>query len=124
MSHGRVALFLEHVYRWIKPGGVLILVVPGPRLQVCDKLLAVQFKDKKAYRLSHPESVKYKQVVLFGVRRTRREREQMKDRDVERARVRLADMSRKWEQLPSLSDAPGIVYAVPEGVPVQLEHRG
>jgi hypothetical protein len=117
-------LFLEHVYRWIGPGGVLILVVPGPRLQVCDKVLAVHFKDKKAYRLSHPECVKYKQVVLFGVRRTRREREQVRDRDVERARALLADMSRKWEQLPFLSDDPSMVYAVPESGPVQLEYRG
>lgn len=117
-------LFLDHVYRWIKPAGVLILVVPGDRLHVCDKVLAVQFKEKKAYRLGHPESVKYKQVVLFGIRRTRREREQMKDRDVERARALLADMSRKWEQLPFLSDDPGMVYAVPESGPVQLEYRG
>ncbi|MCL4499727.1 MAG: class I SAM-dependent methyltransferase [Chloroflexi bacterium] len=117
-------LFLEHVYRWIKPGGVLILVVPGPRLQVCDTVLAVQFKVKKAYRLSHPESAKYKQIVLFGVRRTRREREQVRDRDVERARALLSDMSRKWEQLPFLSDDPGVVYAVPESGPVQLEYRG
>jgi hypothetical protein len=82
---------------------MLIPVVPGNRLQVCDKVLAVQFKDKKAYRLSHPESVKYKQAVLFGVRRTRGEREQLRDRDVERARALLSDMSRKWEQLPFLS---------------------
>jgi hypothetical protein len=117
-------LFLEHVYRWIGPGGVLILVVPGPRLQVCDKVLAVHFKDKKAYRLSHPECVKYKQVVLFGVRRTRREREQVRDRDVERARALLSDMSRRWEQLPFLPDQPDLGYSIPESGPVQLEYRG
>ncbi len=48
----------------------------------------------------------------------------MKDRDVERARALLADMSRKWEQLPFLSNDPGMVYAVPESGPVQLEYRG
>lgn len=117
-------LFLEHVYRWIRPAGVLILVVPGNRLQVCDKVLAAQFRDKKVYRLSHPESVKYKQVVLFGIRRTRREREQLRDRDVERACALLSDMSRKWEQLPVLSDHPDVVCSVPESGPVQLEYRG
>ncbi len=45
---------------------MLILVVPGDRLHVCDKVLAVQFKEKKAYRLSHPESVEYKQVVSLA----------------------------------------------------------
>jgi hypothetical protein len=117
-------LFLDHVYRWIRPGGVLILVVPGDRLHVCGKVLAVHFRNKKAYRLSHLECVKYKQVVLFGVRRTRREREQVRDRDVERARALLSDMSRKWEQLPFLSDEPDLVYSIPESGPVQLEYRG
>ena len=42
---------------------------------------AANFKDKKAYRLSEAASVKYKQVVLLGVRRTRRERDQLRDFD-------------------------------------------
>ncbi len=117
-------LFLDHVYRWLTPGGILILVVPGDRLHTCDKVLAVQFKDKKAYRLSQPESAKYKQVVLFGARRTRRERDQLKDVDVERARALLSDMRRRWQQLPVLPERPNAVYPVPEGGPLQLEHRG
>lgn len=117
-------LFLEQVYRWIKPGGVLVLVVSGNRLHVCDKVLAVQFKDKKAYRLSHLESMKYNQIVLFGLRRTRREREQLRDRDVERARALLSDTSRKWELLPFLSDDPDMVYSIPESGSVQMEYRG
>ena len=28
-------LFLEHTYRWLKPGGVLVLVIPGDRLSTC-----------------------------------------------------------------------------------------
>ena len=117
-------LFLDHVYRWLKPGGVLILVIPGDRLQVCAKVLAVQFRDKKAYRVRQPESVKYKQVVLFGVRRSRRERDQLRDLDVERARTLVSGMSRKWQQLPLLPDTPDKVYSVPEGGPVQLKYRG
>jgi hypothetical protein len=79
-------VFLEHCYRWLKPSGVLILVVPGDKLYVCDEVLAVHFKDKGVYRLTAPESVKYKQVVLFGVRRTRRERDRLQDCEVSRAR--------------------------------------
>jgi 16S rRNA G966 N2-methylase RsmD len=117
-------LFLEHVYRWIKPGGLLILVVPGPQLSVCDTVLATHFKDKKAYRLSEAESVKYKQVVLLGVRRTRRERDQLRDFDVSRARTLLSEMSRRWEQLPVLPDHPETMYSIPEGGPVKLDYRG
>ena len=44
-------LFLEHTYRWLKPGGVLALVVPGDRLSTCAEILAVHFRDKAIYRL-------------------------------------------------------------------------
>ena len=60
-------LFLEHTYRWLKPGGVLVLVVPGDRFATCAEILAVHFRDKAIYRLSEPESVRYKQIVVFGV---------------------------------------------------------
>src|SRR5262249_30074477 len=40
-------VFLEHCYRWLKPGAVLILVVPGDKLHVCDQVLAVHFKEKR-----------------------------------------------------------------------------
>ncbi len=33
-------LFLEHTYRWLKPGGVLVLVIPGDRLSTCAEILA------------------------------------------------------------------------------------
>src|SRR2546430_1121812 len=68
-------LFLEHVARWIRPGGVLVMVVPYDRVCDCRTVLTPQFKDKAVYRLTEPEAVAYKQVVVFGVRRTRQERE-------------------------------------------------
>jgi hypothetical protein len=39
------ALFLEHTYRWLKQGGVLILIIPLAQLALCGNLLSVQFKD-------------------------------------------------------------------------------
>ena len=57
-------LFLEHTYRWLKPGGVLVLVIPGDRLSTCADILAVHFRDKAIYRLGEPESIRYKQVVV------------------------------------------------------------
>jgi len=30
-------VFLEQFYRWLKPGGVLVLVIPGQRQCACDQ---------------------------------------------------------------------------------------
>jgi SAM-dependent methyltransferase len=117
-------VFLEHCYRWLKPGGVLILVVPGDKLHVCDQVLAVHFKEKRVYRLTAPDSVKYKQVVLFGLRRTRRERDRLQDFEVSQARNRIHGMSRGWESLPTLADVPAAVYPIPDGGPATLVNHG
>src|SRR6266446_5023041 len=68
-------LFLEHVARWIRPGGVLVMVLPHDLVYDCRTVLTPHFKDKTVYRLTEPEAVAYKQAVLFGVRRTRQERD-------------------------------------------------
>jgi hypothetical protein len=68
-------LFLEHVYRWLRPGGVLVLVVPEQRIGECSAVLSAQIRDVRVYRLTEPESVRYRQIVLFGVRWTRYERD-------------------------------------------------
>ncbi len=85
-------IFFEHCYRWLKPAGVLVLVVPGDRLAVCGCLLAFHFKDNKAYRLGTPEAAKYKQAVLLGTRRTRREWNQLSDADLIKAQNLIAEM--------------------------------
>lgn len=64
-------VFLNHGFRWLKAGGVLVLVVAGPRLSACSDILAVHFRDKALYRLTEPEAVEYGQIVVFGVRRNR-----------------------------------------------------
>jgi hypothetical protein len=117
-------LFLEHVYRWLKPGGVLILVVPGTRLGECSAILSVHFRDVNVYRLTEPDSVQYKQIVLFGVRRTRHERDRLQDNDITRARLWYAALSREMEKAPPLSDSPDRVYSVPPGEPVRMVYRG
>ena len=79
--------FLSHTYRWLKPGGVLLLVIPVDRLAECSQILAMQFRDVRIYRLEAPECVQYKQVVVIGVRRSRREKERLTDSDITRARL-------------------------------------
>jgi len=117
-------LFLEHTYRWLKPGGVLVLVIPGDRLSTCAEILAVHFRDKAIYRLSEPESIRYKQIVVFGVRRTRRERDQLKDWDVQRAKTRLLGLARSYDELPVLRDEADKEFVVPPSGPAQLVYRG
>ena len=117
-------LFLEHTYRWLKPGGVLVLVIPGDRLSTCADILAVHFRDKAIYRLGEPESIRYKQIVVFGVRRTRREREQLKDWDVQRAKTKLLALTRTYDDLPVLPDEADKEFTVPPSGPAQLVYRG
>lgn len=118
------SVFLEQFYRWLKPGGVLVFVLPGQRLCTCDRLLATHFRDKRVYRLSAPDSAKYGQVVVFGVRRTRRERDRLRDADLTRARDLIDEMSRKWNELRVLPDEPDALFPIPESGPLKLVYNG
>ena len=118
------ALFLRHTYRWLKPGGVLILVIPVSQIAVCGNILSVQFKDAEVYRLSEPECIQYKQIVVFAIRRTRRERERLQEREISWWRLEYGRKSRNFEALPVLTDQPQHVYAVPEAASIELVHRG
>jgi hypothetical protein len=116
--------FLSHTYRWLKPSGVLLLVIPGDRLAECGQILASHFRDVRVFRLEAPECVRYKQVVLVGVRRNRRERERLTDGDITRARLYYASLARNPSQVPVLPSQPDARYEVPVSGPVQLVYRG
>jgi len=117
-------LFLDHVARWLRPDGVLVMVVPYDRIYDCRTVLTSQFKDKRIYRLTDVKSVTYKQVVVFGVRRDRRERDRMNDRAVEQANAKLRELTQWYDDIPALTDTPGEQYIVPPGPPAKLDHRG
>lgn len=117
-------VFLNHSFRWIKAGGVLVLVVAGPRLSACSDILAVHFRDKALYRLTEPEAVEYGQIVVFGVRRSPRERGQLRDSDVAQAKSRLNEIARHPEQLLPLPDVPDRSFALPAGERVSWVYRG
>jgi hypothetical protein len=55
-------VFLAHTHRWLKAGGVLVLVVPAAHVRECGDILASQFKATRIFRLTDPESVRYRQV--------------------------------------------------------------
>lgn len=64
-------VFLEHTYRWLKPGGVLVFVIPQLQLKSCARMLSENFSDLAVYRLGDPACIQYKQIALFAVRRKR-----------------------------------------------------
>lgn len=117
-------LFLEHVYRWLKLGGILVLVVPVKRIADCAVLLSNHFRDMRVYRLTEPECVRYQQVVVIGVRRTRQERDRLRDGEIIRAQLWLGSLERELQGLPPLTSAPDQLYVAPPSVPVRLVNRG
>ena len=117
-------LFLDHVYRWLKRGGVLILVIPWDHIRDCGQILAYQFRDVRVYHLTEPDSVKYKQIVVMGVRLTRSERDRLQDSEITRARTWYESLARDPEKLSSLPTEPDHQYVVLPSEPVQLVYRG
>jgi len=106
-------MFLGHTYRWLKPAGILVLVIPSERLAECSQILASQFRDARVYRLETPECVRYKQVVVIGARRSRREKERLTDGDITRARLYYATLAGNSSQIPVLPSEPEARYQVP-----------
>jgi hypothetical protein len=118
-------LFLEEFYRWLKPGGVLVMVVPADKLHSeCRTVLSTHFKDKAIYRLTEPAPARYKQAVLFGVRRSHAERTRLTDHMVSQASWKLHGSTRDYDAIPPLSDQPDRLYTVPSSSPVRIEYRG
>jgi len=64
-------VFLEHTYRWLKPGGVLVFVIPQPQLKPCARILSEHFTGLIVFLLTEPACVQYKQVAVVGIRRKR-----------------------------------------------------
>jgi hypothetical protein len=109
-------LFLEHTYRWLVEGGVLLMVVPQSRLDSSIPLVAENFADLRVFRLTAPESERFNQVALFGVRK------RMRGQDYSRNCTALREMV--WRRdMPTLqgNETP---YRVPASGSTQLVYRG
>jgi hypothetical protein len=118
------AMFLNHTFRWLIPGGVLLLVIPAERAAECAQVLGSNFKRCRVFRLCDQESVRYRQVLIAGVRRTRRERETLRDREISEARFRFATLGREYECLAELADSCEDSYTVPPTGPATLTFKG
>jgi hypothetical protein len=101
-----------------------VLVVPAVHVRECGDILASQFKATRILRLTDPESVHYRQVVVLAARRSRRERERLRDNDIVARRARFASIGGNYAQLAPLGDVGAPIYDVPESGPARPEYRG
>ena len=114
-------VFLEHTYRWLKAGGVLIFVIPQLRLAKCARLLAEYFTDLRVFRFTEPACLQYKQIVVLG---TRRKRHSKVSDAVLADGVRYLEALATKTGLEPLGDKPEFQYEVPSSEPVVLTHVG
>ena len=115
------SVFLEHTYRWLKPGGVLIFVIPQLRLAKCARLLSEHFQDLRVCRLTEPACLEYKQIVVLG---TRRKRHTTLTDSALVEKVRWLEGLATKPNLDPLGEDPEIRYDVPCSGPLVLTHVG
>ena len=114
-------VFLEHCYRWLKAGGVLLFVIPQLRLAKCARLLSEQFTDLRVSRLTESACLEYKQIVVLGYRRKRHSK--VSDAALLDG-VRYLEVLATKAELEPLGDHPEFQYEVPASEPVVLTHVG
>ena len=115
------SVFLEHTYRWLKPRGILVFVLPQAQLKACAKLLAQQFTDIRIYRLTEPQCIHYHQVVVFASRRPRHSHRE--DAALLQIQERLCRLGEGGELEP-LAAAADAVYSIPPSGPASLTNVG
>jgi Uncharacterised methyltransferase family (DUF6094) len=115
------AVFLEHTYRWVKAGGVLLFVIPQLRLAKWARLLSEHFADFRVFRLTEPASLEYKQIVVLGTRRKRHSK--VSDAVLLDGVCYLEALATKAELEP-LGDNPEFQYEIPASEEVVLTHVG
>lgn len=108
-SNQRLELvFLDHCYGWLKTAGVLIFVIPDNALSHCAKRLASQFERISVFRLTHPESVRFRQLAIIAIRKKEHHRGDTRYAD------QLLRLAYNSNQLPTLSSETTERFIVPE----------
>jgi hypothetical protein len=114
-------VFLRHTGRWLKPQGVLFSVIPQRQLSRYARTLAEHFEQIRVFRLTDPESLKFNQIAVLAIRRSRERR--LRDKELESYTAELERLSEQQE-LPSLPDQAQYVYAIPPSPPAAFVYRG
>jgi len=114
-------VFLEHTYRWLRPGGVLLFVIPQLRLAKCARLLSEHFTDFRVFSLTEPACVQYKQIVVLATRR--KPHSKITDASLLDA-ARYLEMLAMKSDLEPLGDRPEVQYEFPPSEPTVLTNLG
>jgi tRNA1(Val) A37 N6-methylase TrmN6 len=109
-------LFLDHTAHWLVEGGILVMVVPQKRVEPCISILASDFTNLEVLRLTNPESERFDQVAVIGVRKNVRGKSYEANRH---------ELQKKLysPQMPELRNA-NLQYVVPPSKPAMLVYRG
>lgn len=97
--------FITSLTRALCPGGVLVFLIPQRRLSVSARYLSSHYTGLLAFRFPDPEYATFRQMVLFGVRKSQPTLEPLVQSRLE-----------AWSEadLPTLQDAPARpVFNVP-----------
>ena len=113
-------LFLEHTHRWLVMRGILIFVIPFEQLGDCAGILAGNFTEIAAFRMTCPESMRFRQIVVFGVRRNMRGAAH--EENLRRTRALAANGG--YSKLPELATDAIEPLAVPRSGEASLNYRG
>jgi Uncharacterised methyltransferase family (DUF6094) len=111
-------VFLEHCFRWVITEGVLVFVIPVAVLGACARLLASQFERISVFRLEHPESVRFKQVVAFGKRKKAHARGDPNGADA------LMRAGYQLSLIPALNQEVAERYAIPPSPSPTVTYTG
>ena len=111
-------LFLGHTYSWLKPRGILVMVIPGKALLSVADTLATRFRDISIYRMEGAESEQYDQVAVLALRSNNTGN--LVDSNL--AMIRRLHGNRS--AMRPLTAAPDTMYAVPEGGETVLTYMG
>jgi len=104
--------FLRMTLPYLLPGGVLVYIIPQNRLdKSIARLLASRFERINVFRFPDPEYDDFKQIVVFGVRKT--------DNSLDEQEASRLQSVPKMELSP-LSDNAEIVYPIPTSGPLTL----
>jgi hypothetical protein len=113
-------LFLEHTHHWLVQHGVLVFVIPFDQLSDCAGILSANFMRISAFRMTDPESVRFRQIVVFGVRRN--VRGAAHEESLRRTRAIAGHGG--YERLPEFGREVVEPFVVPRSGEATLTYRG
>jgi tRNA1(Val) A37 N6-methylase TrmN6 len=113
-------LFLEHTHRWLLQHGILVFVIPFEQFADCASLLGGNFTRIAAFRMTSPESMRFRQIVVFGIRRNIRGA--VHEENLGRTLVLAANGA--YSRLPELTAEATEPFVVPRSGEATLTYRG